>query len=323
MATVVDIQPAATRSAWRGIVGFVAIAIALYAALYAGSEALVYAYGQKNRFFMVKTAPSVDYDYVVLGASHAMPLDFEDTNALLETELGAKVLNLSVEGAGILPNRLLLDYFFAHHKARVVVYVVDSFAFYSPQWNEQRVADAALLQRAPFDWAVVEALWRYPWARALLPEYLSGFAKINNRKRFEPDLPDAERNLFRKTYRPVAAIDRPRIRYLYPGDPNPAEMERYLAEFRDLVRFARDRGATFVAIKPPLPPRVINLIPKEAEFDAALKAMLDAEGVPLHDFTRVNNRDAFYYNTDHLNRDGVTAFINEHLAPALRQAQGR
>lgn len=318
MATVVDIHAPAARSAWRGVAGFVAIALVLYALLYAGSEALIYAYGQKNRFFMIRTAPLVAYDYAVLGASHAMPLDFADTNALLEAETAARIINLSVEGAGILPNRLLLDYFFAKHQARTIVYVVDSFAFYSPQWNEQRLADAALLQRAPFDWDAIAALWRYPWARPLLPEYVSGFAKINNRKRFEPDIPDAERNLFTRTYRPVAAIDRPRIRYLYPGDPDPATFARYLAEFRALIRFARDHGAGFVAVKPPLPPRILNLIPKEAEFDAALKALLDAEGVALHDFTRVNNRDAFYYNTDHLNRDGVTAFIKDHLAPALK-----
>ena len=59
------------------------------------------------------------------------------------------------------------------------------------------------------------------------------------------------------------------------------------------------------------------LFRSEAKFDAALKAMLDAEGASFHDFARVNNRDAFYYNTDHLNRDGVAAFIKDHLGPLL------
>src|SRR5262249_13071678 len=314
-AAVTPAKPA-HRRALRGAVGFVLVGVALYLALYAAAEALVYAYGQKNRFFMVKSAPLASYDYVVLGASHAMPLDFEDMNAQLEAASGAKIINLSIEGGGILPNRLLLDYFLARHATKNVLYVVDSFAFYSAQWNEQRLADAALLQRAPLDPTLLATLWRYPWARPLLPEYASGFAKINNRNRFQPDIPDAERNLFGRTYRPIAAIDRQRIRYLYPGDPDPAVFDRYLGHFRDLIRLARAHRAVFIASKPPLPPRVINLIPKEAEFDARLSALLEAEGAAFHDFTRVNNRDAFYYNTDHLNRDGVTAFIKEHLAPA-------
>ena len=198
-----------------------------------------------------------------------------------------------------------------------MLYVVDSFAFYAAQWNEQRLADAALLQRAPFDAALVGVLWRHDWARPLLPEYVSGFDKINNRNRFQPDVSDAELNLFARIYRPIAQIDRTRIRYLYPGEPDAATFARYLDAFRDLVRRARARGSAFVAIKPPLPPRVLNLIPREAEFDAALKAMLDAEGASLHDFAKVNNRDAFYYNTDHLNRDGVAAFIKDHLGPLL------
>src|SRR5262249_2984466 len=138
----------ARRGALRGALGFVLVGVALYLILYAAAEMLVYGYGQKNRFFMVKTAPLASYDYVVLGASHAMPLDCEDRNAQLEAASGAKIINLSIEGGGILPNRLLLDYFLARHATKNVLYIVDSFAFYSAQWNEQRLADAALLQRA-------------------------------------------------------------------------------------------------------------------------------------------------------------------------------
>lgn len=296
---------------------FLAIGALLYAALYAGAEALVYRYSQKNRFFMIASTAAQRYDHVILGASHAMPLDFEDTNREVEKLSGARIMNLSMEGGGVLPNRLLLEYFLARHRAGTVVYIVDSFAFYSAQWNEDRLADAGLLQRAPLDWSLVAALWRHPWARPLLPAYLSGFSKINNRNRFQSDIPDAERTLFRRVYRPVAFLDRQRMAYLYSGKVDPAALARYLEAMRDLIRLAKARGAAFVAIKPPLPERIVAMIQGEAAFDAALKAMLEAEGVKLHDFSRVNNRDAFFYNTDHLNRDGVLAFAKDHLAPLL------
>src|SRR5262245_13890786 len=120
------------RGTLRGALGFVLIGAVVYLALYAAAEALVYAYGQKNRFFMIKTAPLASYDYVVLGASHAMPLDFEDMNQQIEALSGDKIINLSIEGGGILPNRLLFDYFLAGHQTKNVVYIADSFAFYSP-----------------------------------------------------------------------------------------------------------------------------------------------------------------------------------------------
>lgn len=310
-------EPRAGPVRWRGALIFVLIGLGLYALLYAGSEALVYRYGEKNRFFMIRTAAPANYDYVILGASRAMPLDFEDMNHELARLSGARIMNLSLEGGGVLPNRLLLDYFLSRHRTRGVVYVLDSFAFYSAQWNEQRLSDAKLLLRAPLDPAAITALWRHPWARPLLPAYVTGFAKINNRNRLEPDIPDAERNLFRRAYRPIAFLDRQRIGYLYPTNPDPATTDRYLDALRDMIRSVKDRGARFIVVKPPLPARVLNMIPGEAEFDRTLRALLDAEGVAVHDFSRVNNRDAFFYNTDHLNREGTLAFMRDHLSAIL------
>ena len=57
-------------------------------------------------------------------------------------------------------NRLLLDYFLVRHRTAAIVYVVDSFAFYSPEWNERRLEDARLFQRAPFDPALARLLLR-------------------------------------------------------------------------------------------------------------------------------------------------------------------
>ena len=56
---------------------FVAIGLMIHATLFAGSEWLVRANGHMNPVFKIETAPAVRYDWVVLGASHAMPLDFD------------------------------------------------------------------------------------------------------------------------------------------------------------------------------------------------------------------------------------------------------
>jgi hypothetical protein len=326
-ASAIDdrVAPPDTAMARRNTLGkwgiFVLIGIALYFALYAWSEHLIQVYGEKNRFFMVSTAPAALYDDVILGASHAMPFGFADMNERLEQASGARILNLSVEGAGILPNRLLLDYFFARHGTRTVVFFVDSFAFYSTQWNEERINDAKLFVRAPFDIDLVRALWRYPWARPILPSYASGFLKINNGNRFAPDISDGEAK-FTRTYRPIAQIDRQRLAYLYPATTDPTQFRHYRAAFADLIGFARQNGADFIVVKPPTPARYRDKLPDEAEFDATMRSLLDLSGVPLYDLSTTITDDRYFYDTDHLNRDGVIACI-DRLAEILRQHRFR
>lgn len=317
-----DVAPAAGGEHGRNWIRywaiFVAIAVVLYLALYAWSEYLVYTHGEKNRFFMIRTAPPTEFDYVILGASHAMPFGFDDANERLEEATGAEIINLSTEGAGILPNRLMLDYFLRRHTTERVVYILDSFAFYSQQWNEDRLVDAGLFKRAPLDPALVAALWEYPWARPILPDYLSGFSKINNPDRFERDLPEME-GRFDRTYRPVAQIDRQRIRYLYPADVDPAIIDKYMAAFEDLITFAQARGVDVIVMKPPMPPRLKDNLPNEAAFDARITAMLQEHGVPFYDYTGVVTEDPNYLDTDHLNRTGVNAFNEGYFAPLLRE----
>ena len=315
-ASLDEAPDARERRVWRRWGLFVAIGVALYLGLYGWSEYLVYAHGDQNRFFMIRTAPAQQYDFVILGASHAMPLGFADMNRRLEEAAGATVINLSTEGAGILPNRLLLDYFLTRHAAGEVIFILDSFAFYSPQWNEDRL-DAAMLQRAPLDPALVATLWRHDWARGAIPAYVSGFAKINNGDRFAADIPEAEATKFDRTYRPIAQIDRQRIGFLYPEAIDPAAFERYLGAFDSLIRYVREQGMEMLVIKPPTPPRYRDRLPDEAAFDDAVGAVMERAEVDYYDLSEAMTDDPFFYDTDHLNRDGVTMFIDDHLGPLL------
>ena len=100
----------AQRSVARRWTLFAVLALSLYAGLYVAAESLVYRLGERNRFFAVHAA-APDYDVVILGASHAMPLDFADMNRRMQDATGLSILNLSMEGAGIIPNRIVFDYF--------------------------------------------------------------------------------------------------------------------------------------------------------------------------------------------------------------------
>jgi len=297
---------------------FIAIGLLLYLGLYLWSEALARDHAERNRFFKVATAPLAKYDHVILGASHALPFDYADMNSALEQASGSTVMNLANEGAGILPNQLMLDYFFADHEAGNVIFFLDSFAFYSPEWNEDRL-DSALFLRAPFDPTLVGLLWKYPWARDEILPYVSGFTKINNKDRFAPDRTEAELTKFEKTYRPIAQIDNQRIAYLYPETVPPETFEHYLAAFETLIDTAEAHGAEFIAIKPPTPPRYRDNLPNEAAFDAAIAEIVERRGIGYEDYSAALPDDANYYDTDHLNSTGVAAFIEANFAGLLRE----
>jgi hypothetical protein len=299
---------------------FVAIGLAIYLALYAASEALVWRHGRSNPLFKVARLEQADVDWVVLGASHAMPLDFDDFNAGLQRASGQRLLHLAGPGTGPLYNRFVLEQFLQRHRARQLLYAVDAFAFYSRTWNEERFSDARLLRRTPWDPAVAAGLMRYVRdegvdMRAWL-DYVSGFSKINNRERFEADAWEGEAQ-FERVARPSKSAISKRIAYLYPHQTHAAARERYLAAFSALLDLARRHGMQVVLVKMPLPAALRAQIPGEAEFDAALQRVAALHGARLVDFSGTLPDARLYFDTDHLNRQGLTAFAETALLPLL------
>jgi hypothetical protein len=307
-------RPKGTLGRWAL---FVAIGLMLYLGLYAWSERLVRENGGANRLYQIATALQSHYDTVILGASHAMPLGYDGMTETLEAESGTSIMNLSIEGGGIVPARFLLDYFLSGHSADQVIVFLDSFAFYSRQWNEDRLKDADLFRRAPLDPTLVAAMLRHAPARGLLPAYLSGFHKINDEERLVVDVPDGEAK-FDRVYRPIPQVDRQRIAYLFPPEIDRELFRRYLDELAALVDEAEAAGAAVVLVKPPTPERYRENLPEEAAFDAAIAQMAEERGLMLHDLSRTVLGDEFYYDTDHLNREGVDRFVEQDFLEILQ-----
>jgi hypothetical protein len=296
---------------------FTFVGLMLYAGVYALSERLVYQHAQTNRFFLIKTAPRDRYDYVILGASHAAALGYQDMTARLEEMTGASIINLSVVGGGVRVSRLVFDYFLAGHHATTLVYVIDSFAFYSKQWNEERLQDTRLFVRAPFDPPLAALLLGERVTRSMAFDYLAGFSKINNHDRFAADVTPEETTRFNRAYRPVRQIDDQRLEYLYPKTIDSAAFDGYLSQFESLIQLAQNHNMQVIVIKPPIPERIARQIPGEDQFDARLKQILERHHAEFHDFTHIGNDDRLFYDTDHLNREGVLNFFEHSLAPVL------
>ena len=305
------------RRFWRNAFVFVLVGILIYLAVYAAADQLVYRTAKRNRFFYVKTAPATQYDVVILGASHAAVFDYEDMNAQLEQMTGNKIINLSIVGSGVAVNRLILDYFLAQHQTQRVVYFLDTFALTAKDWNEDRLQDVRLFDRAPFDPSLLQMLWQNPASQSIALDYTLGFSKINNPDRFKPDVTDDEATKFKASYRPVKQIDAQRISYLYPKPVDQAVFQQYLDEFEAMLRYLQSRNIQVTVIKPPLPQRMYQMLPNEAEFDAAIKPVLDRHSVEFYDYSLVNNDEKFFFNPDHLNRTGVLNFYQNYLTAVL------
>ena len=307
------------RAFSRSAASFVALGLMLFVGIFLASEWLVYERAQRNRFFAVKTAPLVQSDFVILGASHAAVFDYRDMNARLEEMTGAEILNLATVGGGITVNRLLLEYFFLEHETDAVVYVLDSFGFYSDAWNEERLRDRELYARAPWDPRLGLLLLRHPGARSMALDYMLGFSKVNNPQRFAPDVFEAEASRFDRVYRAIPQIDRQRIRFLYPGEIDESTLldSPYLADFEDLIRYVQARGSRFIVVRPPIPERVYSELLWESTFDETIRAIVESHGAEFHDFSRVANEPEFFYDTDHLNESGVLNFFERYFSDVL------
>lgn len=308
------------RSLLKPALLFVAIGMAIYAGLYYAAERLMLRTGHANPLFKIATAPEAEFDWVILGASHAMTLDFADFNAWLQRDTRQRILNLAGPGTGPLYNRFVLEHLLERRRARNVLYVADGFAFYSPAWNEERFADAKLLRRTPFERAAAARLWDYARREGVDPravlDYVSGFSKINNRERFERDAWEGEAQ-FEREYRRSATALKKRIAYLYPDAASEAALARYLGQLGEIAALARRAGARLVVVKMPAPAQFRELLPGEAAFDAALARALVAQQVCFADFSAALEEPRFYFDTDHLNRAGLTEFVDRDLKAIL------
>lgn len=304
----------------KSAVLFLAIGLVLYAALFYAADRLVYRTGKSNPFYKIAVADQPSFDWVILDASHAMALDFADFNGVMEKGTGLRILNLASQGTGPLYNRFVFEQFLATHRTRNLLYVLDSFAFYLPTWNEERFTDAKLLGRAPFNTAIVRRLTSYGLhegvdMRAAL-DYVTGFSKVNNRDRFERDIWEGEKQ-FERVFRPSPTLTRSRIAYLYPKPPTAAGLAHYLDVFDGLVALAQQYGVRVVALKMPVPPDFYARLPDEAGFDAAIGSLLAKRQVEFFDFSHALAEPRFYFDTDHLNRAGVTELFEKNLREIL------
>lgn len=311
----------ATTSPVRTVLIFAGCFLLLFASAVAIAERTVGRAGTDSAFQKLFAAQGTKVDWLVLGASHALPLNYGDVPARLQQDTGQSMLVLAEIGAGPLYNRFVFDQALRDLDIKHLIYVIDSFAFFDKEWNETRMTDRALLRRTPLRLSTARILTHLSLENLIDPrgllDYLTGFSKLNPVERFPQDGWQGAAN-FDRQFRPSRHATAARMAYLYPHGVQDIEMmKHYLDTLDGLFDVAKTAGIDVVVVKLPIPDDFRASLPAENAFDAVLRDRLASRGVAFHDLSQEIGNPSFYFDTDHLNANGVDALYRDHLLALL------
>lgn len=302
---------------------FLGIFLVLYAGAVAFAELVLVRGGTDTAFQRLLAARGEQVDWIVLGASHALPLQFGGVPARLENDTGRSMVVLAEIGAGPLYNLFLFNQAVRDLDAGHLLYIVDSFTFGATDWNQDRVAERKLLGQTPLRLSTAAILAGLVMEKGVDPrallDYLTGFSKLNPVERF-PQAGWRGAADFDRTVRLSRHAVSSRLSYLYPdGAPKTETTARYLDTLEDIIGRARTNGIDVTVVKLPLPKAMREGLPGEAAFDRALAERLAPEGIPYHDLSAAMDGPQFFFDTDHLNRQGVDLLYRDYLRAILTQ----
>ncbi len=252
-------------------------------------------------------------DVVLLGSSHGYVLSrFRDHHAIVETETGLSVFNMSMpSGGGVRPARIYLDYYFDEgNTAEQVCYLLDPFAVFGEGGNDGHKFVYFESFRPSFLMHLIKQ--RYP-ARRILTYVQSKFTYAWWTQDAELMI-GHEGTMAVKPYTP--ALIQKRMDSLYQDGLSEAYFEKYSAELEAIMARCVAEGSKLTLI---MPPTLLGEEPGEAKLLAWLAEKEGQYDFTFHDWVDVYADDLeFFYDLDHLNTNGVERFVKEYLGPVLQ-----
>jgi hypothetical protein len=310
---------------WRRAIAFVLLQFFLAAFFYG-----IFAYRESRFHFTNANTHSVlrpiyhgiDYGVVILGTSRARNFAKSNHHAV-EEELGQKVMNLSRNGAGIVPQSVALRTFFGRgNHAEFVVYFLDPWVFYFRDWNET----------LPFGneepWAVDFAfqLLAHRVPVPLIAEYY--YTKFSPSWWLEPPPVDIEPSPPTEPHRDADSVAN-RLTLLYhrrgvrTADLNQPLFRRYSRMLEELVEEAGKRGAKRVFLI--LPPTLLEYEPgREVLWRFLQERWPKSPGsaVTVLDHSGALPSPDLYESLDHLNPGGIRKYTNKFQRPLIAGTGG-
>jgi len=309
------------RPGWGHAAGFVGLFLLLYAASAVVAECRVGRGGEQSAFQTLLAARGTQADWIVLGASHALPLAYGDVPRRVEAATGETMLVLAELGAGPVYARFVARQALLDVAPRRVLYVLDPFAFQARDWNAGRVEDRTLLRTTPLRGSTAALMAGMVMEPRVDPramaDYLTAFSKLNPPRRFETDGWQGAA-AFDRAARPSRHAVTSRIDYLYPEGAGMQAAGPALDAFAQLIDEMQQAGAEVVVLRLPLPEHFRAALPDNMALLTAVEEIMAARGVRYHDLSEALDDPALYFDTDHLNRAGVEALWHNHLLSIIK-----
>lgn len=291
-------------------------------------ELIVIAYILTDLFVLSKTTPEVRlanweteanlpvigkreyYDVVMLGTSHARIFSRYQNHERVEKALDRKFINLSQGGerGGVRNQQVYLDYFLRRRNtAETLVYFVDPFVFYrsSLDNNEKiyinepyRKDFASLLKQVETDTKKID------------------FYNTKDSRGIQPiEYPEFDKT-YQETQSGTPSLDaiNERIQFLYTDDYNKVKFDETLRVLMGTITKAKNEGMRVIVIVP------TTQLPEQLGDKYVLEALKEESNkgdFEYYNYSHIISDTAMYYDTDHLNTEGIVFFTKQYLKPIL------
>ncbi|TSC82303.1 MAG: hypothetical protein G01um101420_467 [Parcubacteria group bacterium Gr01-1014_20] len=259
---------------------------------------------------------NANYDFIILGTSHARQLSVGERQRLIEEGVGMNFMNIAGSGLGILPEKIYLSYFFQRQNSvKDVVYVIDPFVFYSPQWNEEITFD-----NEPFRITLLSALVENRFSTNTIMGYVGNFLRWPPFAGFDPIWDNTSTSTLEKEVglsNLKEAIDREHSA-LYPDGFETSNFNKYTAHLKSIIDMSKSHGARVIFI---IPPTLWDFDPGKQTTKNLLINYQKSDGVGFYDLSGSLKNPKFYSDSSHFNTKGAVYFSTYFLKQILTETR--
>ncbi len=269
---------------------------------------------RSNLFFIKEND---QYDWLILGTSHAEVFSREGQHDLLENQLKRQIINLSEGGGGggLLNQLIYTRYFFEkENKADTIIYFIDPFVFYNTKLDE----NPYIYEHEPLDWVFFKINIEEKIQRSCLINYLTSKAKP-----FWWHLKPIPERLSTKSLSSIDTLAlKKRLEILYPNGIDINTYKKKKTIFLKWIDLALEKTQSIVFIIPPT--LYAQNLPKHETLLNLLEELKREKGIAYYDFSDAVMNPRYYHDHDHLNPEGMNFFIknyweNSLISPQIRE----
>lgn len=265
-------------------------------------------YGQSESV-LITMPENQNFGLLVMGSSHGRMFSRHEMHDSLEQIIQLHVCNISKWSAGVVPEKVFLDYFYSRgNHAETAVYFIDPFALYSPDWNE----NLYVLNDEPF---------RYGFAWHVVTGPFNGDVSYNYVKsKFTDEWKNTEANTLPDISGKLDSISHEAIRMQlaawFRSGVKQENLDRYFEHFCKIIGELKDAGVKKIIVI--IPPSLMGHFEGIDPLSEKMKVFRHDSSVFFRNYNDWSKDPALFYDHSHLNATGAVKFMKEVLKDLIR-----